>query len=1644
MYILIMRQSRKYFFLTLFLIFASLGLILLRSYLLKAPTADTSTVPLTRISINDNQDISISASKNSAAGILPDTSFLLTSKVALSAKTLADSLKFQPEIKFKVDQKDDQNYEITPNAPLEKTKIYQIILPSLVGGVQAQDYTWAFQVLAPLKITGSYPGDRSTRIPTNASIEVYFNNPEITSEATNYFEITPKLGGHFEKHQNSLVYVHSGLSPSTLYTVTLKAGLPLTDNSQKLDKDYTFQFETDTQAKTSEKRFNFVQTIYEVTPNQPAFVTLQSYDLPGNAAKAHLYQLSESQFADCLKQKAAIPLWSYYTKYHHRCSPPATSAADFEVDLKSSGEYGSRYLEIPQNLNQPYYLLELENPDSATPAQALIETSQFAWYYWFGSQEGILWTNSLANQQPVSSVSLSINGQTLGATDNRGFLKFTTPKSFQDSGRSILTLKSANSTVYNLVEPNASSVYYWDGSPSGQVDPYWSYLYTDRSLYQPTDKINFWGIAKTRRGQNIEKVTAKLYPPSYWYEEEKNVEPLLQSDLAISSFGTYQGSFDLSNVNPGWYTLTVYDSNGQVVDHKGFSVEKYSKPAFKITVKPEKLAVKTGESNRFILQASFYDGTPVANTLFSWRQWGINSTKGEVTTDVAGRAVIDVGTQFTGDPKSYWPKTAGIEIWPSDQQEGQIASSSSFYVFSGDLRLSQQSKWDQDSNSVKGTVTVQKYDFSKLLIDPWNRDHPPVPSQKVTLSINREWYEKIEDGQYYDPINKTSQKRYRYEHRTESVGSQELTTNSQGKAEFTFSASPKEQYRLSFSTFDSSNRLSYLETYIYASLGYQQDTLLLAQADKTNYKTDDPVTVKLTSNDQPAPSDGANQYLYIVVQEGKVLNYEAKPQSSYTFAFNSQYIPNVYVRTVWFNGKTFIEPNSWYGRSVGLLINYDESQRQLKINLKPDKSKYQPGDQVNLQVEALDVDLKPQRAKVILSAIDESLSNLAGIPDDDLLSDLYTNLTEGSLLSYGSHFQNFMPESGGGGGAERGGGGGDRTNLIDAALFKEVETDTNGLANISFKLPDNITSWRLTALGVNSELFAGNQYILLPVTKPMFVNVVTSQEFISADRPKITVIAYGDSLRDGSQIKFNLTSSSLGLNQSQVGKAFVPLDFDLGQLKPGKHQLRVEAVSDSLQDALIRPIEVAESRLLLPQTEFVNLSSAYQPNWQSPRPVTVFLIDKGLGHWYPYLQSLSQSVYFGANDRFDRQAAQSLAVKLINQYFEEEIPATTTYYGRYQKDGGVTLLPGGSPDLFLSAKVAAAHLSEVDQSSLESYLLTNFLHENDLTRASAALWGLAELGRPELNTIQNLSQKDNTPEGKLYLALAAAALGDEATARTLLNQVLNGNLVEQSPYKFLSVSQDSTTNRNITSLAAILTARLNNFELTDAFWNYLGSTYSSDNLIVLERAIGLDHLLKYLPKTATTFTYTLNGQKTQKTLTNGEYFRLTVTPDNFAGFKVEPVSGQLTLLTRGWQKVDPNTVTPNSNATVSLHTSPSSALNGSEFVEIYANTNIVSNPTNQTYLVTINLPSGLRYIDNPYLYRPTPKVYSDYYSWPYSINGNQLTFVAPQYPSLSGTIHILARPVNKGSFVFEPSIIYAQNTADTVNFSPPVADIVVK
>ena len=139
--------------------------------------------------------------------------------------------------------------------------------------------------------------------------------------------------------------------------------------------------------------------------------------------------------------------------------------------------------------------------------------------------------------------------------------------------------------------------------------------------------------------------------------------------------------------------------------------------------------------------------------------------------------------------------------------------------------------------------------------------------------------------------------------------------------------------------------------------------------------------------------------------------------------------------------------------------------------------------------------------------------------------------------------------------------GGARTVFKDAAYWNpSIRTNSEGNAKVSFKLPDNLTTWVIQGIAATDDTKVGEAKIEIAVSKNVFI------------RPILPNI-----LREGDKI----TISALAHNFTDMDRTFdASLSFDSGEVLNSKQQVIVKVGESAQIFWPVRPIQISESAKL--------------------------------------------------------------------------------------------------------------------------------------------------------------------------------------------------------------------------------------------------------------------------------------------------------------------------------------------------------------------------------------------------------------------------------------------------------------------------------
>jgi hypothetical protein len=452
-----------------------------------------------------------------------------------------------------------------------------------------------------------------------------------------------------------------------------------------------------------------------------------------------------------------------------------------------------------------------------------------------------------------------------------------------------------------------------------------------------------------------------------------------------------------------------------------------------------------------VAKTEYFDGTPAAG-------FEIELDEKKLKTDINGVA----STKIKGD---FYSRTLVsynyINAKASLPEIGYVYEDMSFRSVNSDVEIKTKAKNDGDSVSLEiqtfnvdftGLDDIGYDDADKLL-----RDFDG--SLNLDVSIVRTQYRVLTGKKIYDPYTKTFTEEYGYRYEEKTEYSNNITVSGGKPQSFVFpfeNYDASGSYKIVIRGKDKSGREFIRENYLYLNY-YENDYDLkyvycTDRSDNSEgYAIGDPVSISLYGSGKSVDDVKLETGTFLFIRASdRLIDYTVTKNNSLDFIFNGKVLPNIEVIGVWFDGRAYKTNN--YGYPVKL----NRKTRELNAEIETDKENYKPGETAKLRFKLTGPDKKPVKGYINVNIIDEALLSVSE-SFDDINSKVFEEYYEYSPEYVISHIM--VDQERGAGGA--GNGDGARSDFRDTALFKTVETDNNGAAEIDVKLPDNITSWRI-------------------------------------------------------------------------------------------------------------------------------------------------------------------------------------------------------------------------------------------------------------------------------------------------------------------------------------------------------------------------------------------------------------------------------------------------------------------------------------------------------------------------------------------------------------------------------------------------------
>ena len=1021
----------------------------------------------------------------------------------------------------------------TPGSKLPLSTPYRAtvsgVRPAVGDLAQTEVYHWTFRTTPQGRVQATVPADGAL-LPNGDNPRITYSAPLSATSKELYaaVHLSPPVKGLnvYAYDNNTTLALYGPFAPSTNYTLTIDSTLH--DLTGATVPGMTLHFHT-----APLKPFaylldqNGVSTFYAGAPTR---VYLDVVNV--SQVRMALYRLNSGD---------TIRYLTGDDQARQTFTPPgqALRTWDLPVDRTPNRRQGLRpTLSLDgasDRLPPGFYLAEVTSPEG-DPSRSVLVVGRTALTLKTSAKEYWVWAVDMGSGQPVSGrriQAIGSEGQALGtATTGADGLaqlpgaldaKSNTPLALMEDGGDV-ALVTAN---WN----NGIGTYNYDFPTYGLSGDTQGALYTERPIYRPGQTVYFKGLL---RADDDGRYNLPALKQVGIVINDRDGNQVYSQTVPLGAFGTFNGEYTLATAAPlGEYAINTTTEN--VYLHAGFSVQEYRKPEYLVDVTASQPSVINGDAIQATAQATYFFGGPVAGAQvtervyssdyrFSWTAPDekdappydfqdnealysrFDSYNGEkqsetaATTDANGKVAWTLRTNINDAPVSQlWTLEAGV----MDTSNQEVSGNTQVIVHKGAFYVGLRPDSYVNSTDRATTVRVQT-------VAPDGTRTANVP---VQLSFFKREWEQVDEPDESGVI--TTQ----WKPKDTPVGTASVTTDAEGRAQAAFTPKEPGEYRMAATARDSRGNTLTTATYAWVSdaagaadaISWRQtnDSLIEMIADKPEYQPGDTARILVTSPFTEAVG-------LLTVERGRLREHRVVSLKGGSPVIEvpipADYLPNVYL------GLSVIAPADTNPggqpafRQGYVPLQVDTASKALQITIQPSAAKLHPRDTVTYTITTRDAAGQPVAAEVSLAVVDKALYSLAGDDTPDPMQVFYGNRelsfqTATSLLALNTLLQ---PAAGGpgskggsGGPGAGGGGGGDFTRSVfrDTAYWQAaVTTGANGTAQVAVPLPDNLTTWRATALGLTADTQVGTATNEVVVSKDLLLQPLTPRFLMAGDK----------------------------------------------------------------------------------------------------------------------------------------------------------------------------------------------------------------------------------------------------------------------------------------------------------------------------------------------------------------------------------------------------------------------------------------------------------------------------------------------------------------------------------------------------------------
>lgn len=843
-----------------------------------------------------------------------------------------------------------------------------------------------------------------------------------------------------------------------------------------------------------------------------------------------------------------------------------------------------------------------------------------------GKDKLIVFANSIKTAEPVNALNVMVYGNNnqvlgMGTTNAEGVAEVQySRREFAGFRPAMVIAKSTddfNYLPFNNTKVNTSR--FEVGGKRSNVTGLDAFIYAERDIYRPGEKVNFSVILRDRQWKSPGELPVKMKFLLPNGKELKNFRKTLNAQ------GSLDGEVDIAvSAITGSYSLEVYTSNDVLLGSKNFNIEEFVPDRIKVTTKLDKPAVAPGQTTKLSINAVNFFGPPAANRnyetevqvsprYFSAKKYasfdfgleniGLSFDKinSDGSTDENGNASVSYSVPEMFKNKGLLQATFYATVF--DETGRPVSRSATASIFSQDVffGVGGDGFWYYPLN--------QSVKFPLIAVD---KNENALNGARATVKVIKHEYRTIlrKSGNYF---------RYESQQDDKVLAEQTITINGETTS-YTFVPRSPGQYELRVSIPGSDSYVS-KSFYSYgfwggesASFEVNTEGNIDIELDKSSYETGENAKVLFKT-----PFSGR---MLVTMETDKVVSWQYvtvnERTASVDLKITADHIPNVYVTA------SLIKPHDVSDIPLTVAngfksLRVDEKNRKITTEIVAQKA-VRSRTRQKVTVKAA------PNSYVTLSAVDNGILQVSDFKTPDPYAHFYANkaLEVNAYNLYPLLFPELkarISSTGGDGEMEMN----KRTNPMPAKRFKLVsywsgiaQANGSGEANFEFDIPQFSGEVRLMAVTYKDESF-GSAESAITVADPLVLSTALPRFLSPKDTVTVPVVITNTTDRSTSatatlNVKGPLSvvgsnSQTVSLNARSEGRANFRIVASPA-VDIGKVIVEVQGLGEKFSDEIdisVRPASPLQvvtgsgsvtggnaQRIAIPLNDFMPNSTDYQ------------------------------------------------------------------------------------------------------------------------------------------------------------------------------------------------------------------------------------------------------------------------------------------------------------------------------------------------------------------------------------------------------------------------------------------------------------------